>query len=107
MTNTIFLNPDKFKRANDIFALFSKAPKTQGDIDLRDRHLELLNEAKVKLTDKEACVAFIYKMLGGATRTQEEEAKIVEAKKKGRPKKFGVMAKSDDEEDVASDNDDD
>lgn len=108
--NIIFMNPDKFKRANDIFALFSRTNiKTQGDIDLRDRHLELLTEAKVNVKDKDATVAFIYKMLGGATQTQEEAAKIKAKKEKAKPKRFGRVAKEDDgdsDEKPDEDNDD-
>lgn len=93
----IFLNQDKVRRANEIFSLFSKTQqRSQGDQELKDRHLELLNEAKIKLTDKEDCIAFIYKMLGGATRTQEEEEKI--KAKVSKSKKFSRVEKDDEDQ---------
>lgn len=103
MSNIIFVNPDKKKRADTIFVSFSKAPKTEEENTLKERHLELLKEAGVNIKDKEETILAIYRNLGGAVRTAEEDAKIRAKSKKG--KKLAKVEK--DDEKVEDDEDDD
>ena len=77
MTNKIFLNVDKKLRAEQIYILVvgTKSPKTDHEQYLKDRHTELLDEAKVKISDKETAIESIYKALGGKLQTAEQVAK--------------------------------
>lgn len=104
MSNIIYVNQEKLKRAEAIFALFSKAPKTPGDTELRDRHLELLKEADIDPKDKDTSVFAIYKNLGGAIRTEAEEIKLKQVKKKKTKESFARSEK--DDEKVEDDDDD-
>lgn len=102
----IFVNRDKFKRAEDIFALFSKTRVTEGEMALKERHLELLTEAGIEVNNKnkEKCVESIYRRLGGLVRTIEQQAAHeTKVKKNAKKNKIGAVQKSDDEDDVALD----
>lgn len=103
MSNIILINQDKRKRAEDIFVLLGKNPKSEGDASLKERFTELLKEEGTDLKNKEDCVLSIYNKLGGATITQEEE--IIRKSRAKKGKKFARVEK--DDEKVEDEDDDD
>lgn len=111
MTKVILVNREKEKRAEEIYILVSgkKVPKTDFDVSLKERHTELLNEAKVKITDKESSVQFIYEKLGGLVQTAEQIAKkkAFFAKKKRIQSAEDKESNGEPEEDVEEDEDED
>lgn len=88
----IFVNQDKFKRAQDIVALFgNKPPKTEEETRVRARFADLLATNGIKPESKDA-LQFVYEKLGGLVRTEEEQKEVEEQKEeikkgRGRPKK--------------------
>lgn len=89
----ILVNIEKKNRAEEIllFILGTKSTKDDMEKDRKNKFTALLQAEKVD-PKSDGALEFIYKKLGGATRTEAEqkvvEAKVEEIKKgRGRPKK--------------------
>ena len=100
-TNLVYLNPEKVKRAEGIVAVLNGGPVSphlracyspDGIAEIIGKFTNLLKERGVE-ADSAGAFHEVYIILGGGTRTQEQEAKIrahVAGKKS--------QAKKDDEE---------
>jgi hypothetical protein len=86
---TVFVNPDKERRARDIVALATgkRAPARQSEIEVKAYWAQQLDGEKGDL------VLFVYGKLGGLTRTLSEQKDAdrkkaeIKAKGKGKAKK--------------------
>lgn len=111
LNDLVFTDPDKKRRAEDVLLILAgKNPReAQMSIDhktyLRERFGELMAEAGVGLDDRDAALLFIYKKMGGATRTHQQMAQI---KKQGNIfKSKAAKEAAPDDSDAGDDGEDD
>lgn len=85
--NIIYVNEDKKLRAQNILLLVAgkSVPRTQGDVDNREKFTALLSEAEIDSKSDDA-LPFIYEKLGGLIRTPAEQ-KAADKKKEEMQRK--------------------
>lgn len=104
MSNIIFVNQDKFKRAQNIVALLSRDAKNAEEAETKEKFAAFVNEGKIDIKkdkDKDGAIQFVYEKLGGLIRTQEQQKKI-----KGKTKAQIAKEKKEKEEEEGTDADD-
>lgn len=72
ISDVVFVNEEKLRRATEIVALLARAPKNDNEIDLKDRFSNIFAEAEMKAGDPGA-VRFVYEKLGGLIRSESEQ----------------------------------
>lgn len=115
ISQLVFTDPDKKRRAEDAYLiLMGKNPKeaqmgAEHKAYLRDRFGELIEEEKIDIKDKDAAILFIYKKMGGAVRTLEQQARIRKQGSifKGKAAKEAAPAGEDEENAGESEDDED
>ena len=82
---SILVNQEKVNRAKEIIGLLKRVPKTEEEIERKEKFAALLAENKLSPTGDEA-LEFVYVKLGGLIRTpteqKEAEQKKAEIKKR-------------------------
>lgn len=76
MSKNILVDDKKKLRAEQIVELFNRDPKTEEEVNLKEKFSALVEQDEVKNVD---LLEYVYTKLGGLVRTPTEE---VEAKKK-------------------------
>lgn len=115
VADLVYTDSDKKRRAEDCYlVLLGKKPKeglmsAEHKEYLRSSFSELLAEAGINLDEKDAAVWFIYRKMGGATRTREQQARIKKQGSifKGKAAKEAAEGRGDDDEEDDADDDED
>ena len=113
-SNLVYTDQDKKRRAEDAYLILTGKNPREAQMGqehrtyLRERFSELMAEDNIDLKDKDAAIYYIYKKMGGAVRTLEQQAKIKKVGNifKGKAAKEAAPVDENDE-DIDSDDDED